>query len=145
MINGVIIAARATHDCGKTTAIRSIWFYLKQNNASVVSENFHSQGPGKPEDVQAVLEYKGVRIGISSMGDPGIDQTGILDEFVKKGCRIVTCACRIWGGTKEPIDALADNWDIRYIHPADYGFISADAIWRELMTAIRLIKLVDRD
>ena len=145
MIQGVIIAARATHDCGKTTAIRSIWFYLKKNHASVVSEEFNSQGPNKPEDVRAVLEYRGVRIGISSMGDPGIDQTGILDEFAKDGCRIVICACRIWGGTKDPIDALASNWDIRYIHPADYGFISADAIWRELMTAIRLIKLVDRN
>ena len=145
MIKGVIIAARATYDRGKTTAIRSIWFYLKKNSAAVVSEKFNSQGPGKPEDVQAILEYAGVRIGISSMGDPGINQTGILDEFAKNGCRIIICACRIWGGTKEPIDALANDWDIRYIHPANHGYISADAIWNELMTAIRLIKLVDRD
>lgn len=143
MSNGVIIAARATKDCGKTTAIRSIWFYLKKRNAKVISEKeYDNQEPGKPGDVQAVLEYQGIKIGISSMGDPGIEQAEILDEFTKVDCRIIICACRTWGQTKDPIDALANSWDIRYIRDTDsgYGFISIDQMWDELMRAIHLMK-----
>ena len=140
-MNGVIIVARATADCGKTTAIRSTLFYLKMRNAVVISEQeFNNQGPHKPGDVKAVIEYQGIKIGISSMGDPGTNQTEILDEFIKNGCRIIICACRIWGGTKDPIDALKDRWEIRYIHTASYGFISLDTMWNELMQAIRMIK-----
>lgn len=143
MTNGVIIAARATADCGKTTAIRSILFYLKKCNATVIFEKeFDNQGPNKPGDVKAIIEYQGIKIGISSMGDPGTNQTEILDEFIKKGCRIIICACRIWGGTKDPIDALKDSWEIRYIPTADYGYISIDRMWDELMLAIRMVKFI---
>lgn len=139
-LNGVIIVARATGDCGKTTSIRSVWTFLKRTGASVIREElFDNQGPNKPGDVQAVLEYRGVKIGISSMGDPGTDQRKILDEFAKDGCRIIICACRTWGYTKDPIDALKNTWEIRYLGTADYGFISADTIWKEILLAIRVV------
>ena len=141
MKNGVIIAAKATYDCGKTTALRSIWFYLKKGGAIEIGEpKFYPQGSEKPEDVEAVLEYAGVRIGLSSRGDPGINQTEILKEFIDKDCKIIICACRIKGDTKDPIDALKGSWEIRYIPMADYGYISIDRMWNELMMAIRIIK-----
>ena len=141
MKNGVIIAAKATYDCGKTTAIRGIWLGLKKCGAREISgPDFYSQGADKPKDVKTILEYQGVKIGISSMGDPGINQPEILDEFIKQDCHIIICACRIWGGTKSPIDTLKASWEIRYVPTAVYGYISVDRIWDELMIAIRLIK-----
>ena len=144
MKNGVIIAAKATYDCGKTTAIRGVWLGLKKCGAQEITEpKFYSQGTGQPQDVEAVIEYKGVKIGISSRGDPGINQAAILDDFIKAECRIIICACRMKGDTKAPIDALKDSWDIRYIHTAAYGYISVDTMWNELMQTIRIIKFVE--
>ena len=143
MKNGVIIAAKATYDCGKTTAIRGIWLGLKKCGAQEISgPKFYSQGTSKPQDVEAVMEYKGVKIGISSRGDPGINQTAILDNLIKEKCRIIICACRMKGDTKAPIDALKDHWEIRYIPTAIHGYISVDNMWDELMVAIRLINFV---
>ena len=144
MNNGVIIVAKASANCGKTTAIHSIWFYLKKCGAvELLEPECFVFGADKSEDVKAVLAYQGIRIGISSMGDPGIDQSAILDDFIKQDCRIIICACRTKGSTLDPIVALKDAWDIRYIREtaSGYGFISIDQIWGELMLAIRLIKL----
>ena len=142
--HGIIIAACATDNCGKTMALRSIWFYLKKNNAKVISEQeFNNQGGDKPGDVIAVLEYQGIRIGISSMGDPGIDQEKILDTFIKDHCRIILCACRTKGFTKKAINLLRGTWDVRFFYPAAYRFISIDTLWNELMLAIRMIKFAD--
>ena len=52
MKNGVIIAAKATYDCGKTTAIRGVWLGLKKCGAQEITEpKFYSQGTGQPQDV----------------------------------------------------------------------------------------------
>ena len=143
MKNGMIIAAKATYDCGKTTAIRGIWLGLKKCGAKEISEpEFYSQGADKPKDVEAVLEYQDVRIGLSSRGDPGINQTAILERLINQGCQIIICACRMKGDTKDPISALKDHWEISYRPTASYGLISVDDIWNELMTAIRIINFL---
>ena len=140
---GIIIAAKAAKDSGKTVAIRRVWTWLKEQKPAVIQEKIHEYHDSKKEDdVTAVLEYQGVRIGISSKGDPGIDQEGILNDFIKDGCRIIICACRTKGQTKDPIDALQNAWDIRYIVPAEDGFISKEDFLNAVKTAIRQLKSV---
>ena len=121
-----------------------ILLLLKKNEATVISEKIsnHRVG-GKPADVLAILEYQGIKIGISSKGDPGIEQDKILNIFIKNNCRIILCACRTQGLTKKPLDTLRNTWDIRFVYPAEYRFISIDTLWNELMLAIRLIKLTN--
>ena len=148
MFNGIIIAAKATKDCGKTTAIRSILFYLtKRHNAKVMphpdlNPDLNNKYPGVPGDVSAILEYQNIKIGISSMGDSGPETKKLLDIFIKNDCNIIVCACHSWGATMAPIVALTDSWNIQYVYPVNHGFISIDQMWNELTQAIRLIKLV---
>ncbi len=137
---GIIIAAKAAKDSGKTVAIRGVWKWLKVQKSAVIQEEIHEyHDPNKQDDVTAVLEYQGVRIGISSWGDPGIDQEGILSSFILLECRIIVCACRTWGQTKEPIDALQARWDIRYIGPAEDGYICKEKFLDEVKHAIQQV------
>lgn len=138
---GIIIAATAVGNSGKTTAIRGTWDALKSQGANVISEDIQKcRIPGKVGDVTGVLEYQGVRIGISSWGDPGINQKGILQDFIQAKCRIIICACRTWGQTKDPIDALQKSWVIRYLGPAKNGFVSRNDVENEVKKAVQEIK-----
>ena len=137
---GIIIAAKAAKDSGKTVAIRRVWTWLKEQKSAVIQEKIHEYHDSKKEDdVTAVLEYQGVRIGISSKGDPGIDQEGILNDFIKDGCRIIICACRTRWTTKEPIDALQDSWRVYYVGPSEDGFISKEEMLEEIKMAVQKI------
>ena len=72
---GIIIAAKDAMNSGKTTAVLNAWEWLKEQRSDVIREEIHDvHDTGKPIDVTSVLEYQGVRIGISSKGDPGMDQ-----------------------------------------------------------------------
>lgn len=138
---GIIIAAKAAKDSGKTTAVLNVWRWLKGQSAKKISEEINEyHNPEKQDDVTAVLEYQGILIGISSKGDPGIDQAGILDAFIKAGCRVIVCACRTWGQTREPIDALQQTWIIRYIGPVKDGFVFSDDILDAVKKAVQEIK-----
>ena len=137
----VIIAARAKRDSGKTTAIREAWTWLKEQGAEVIKEEIHEyHDPQKQDDVTAVLEYQGIQIGISSWGDPGIDQQEILNGFIQTGCRVIVCACRTKWSTKEPIDALQESWCIRYVVRAEDGYIPKDAFLNEVKKVIQKVK-----
>ena len=138
---GVIIAAKAAKDSGKTVAVRAVWKWLKEQGAKVVKEEIHEyHDPKKPDDVTAVLEYQGIKIGISSWGDPDIDQQGTLKDFIQAGCRVIVCACRTWGQTRDPIDALQDSWCIRYVVRGEDGFIPKDAFLDDVKKAIQEVK-----
>ncbi len=135
---GIIIVAKATKNSGKTVAVRGVWKWLKEQKSAVIQEEIHEyHDPKKQDDITAVFKYRGVRIGISSWGDPGMDQEGILNVFIQLECHIIVCACRTWGQTKDPIDALRDSWDVRYIGPAEDGFIPKDDFLNEVKKAIQ--------
>lgn len=137
---GIIIAARGRHDTGKTTAVNHVLSWLEQNGAVVLKKDVIEYDGGKTDDFSAVLEYQGIRIGISSMGDPGVEQEKILNGFIADGCRVIVCACRTWGQTRAPIDALQESWCIRYVVCAEDGFIPKDAFLDDVKKAIQGVK-----
>jgi len=138
---GIIIAAKAAMNSGKTTAVLGVWEWLKEQKSDVIREEIHDvHDTGKLIDITSVLEYQGIRIGISSKGDPGMDQEGILNGFIQDKCHIIVCACRTKLSTKEPIDALQDTWDIRYIGPAEDGYICKEKFLDEVKDAIQEAK-----
>ena len=137
---GIIIAARGKHDTGKTTAVNHVLSWLVQNGAAVLKKDVIEYDGGKTDDFSAVLEYQGIRIGISSMGDPGVEQEKILNGFIADGCRVILCACRTKGATKEPIVALRKCWDVYFIVPEDDGFIPKDELLVTVQKAVQSVK-----
>ncbi|MBO4492632.1 MAG: hypothetical protein J5944_14885 [Lentisphaeria bacterium] len=133
---GIIIAAKGTMNRGKTTAVLGVWEWLKSQGAQSIREPKKEYQNEKPVDVNEILEYQGILIGISSKGDPGIDQEKILDDFIQAKCRIIVCACRTKLSTKEPIDALRETWSVRYFDPAEDGFIPQEAFLDAVKKAI---------
>lgn len=51
-------------------------------------------------DIKVIIEYKGIKIGIESQGDPNSRQPNSIKEFISKNCDIIIGTCRTSGETK---------------------------------------------
>ena len=92
----IVLVAKGKHDTGKTTAICQMKDFLLSIGAKVIN----TYNAVSNNDVNMVVEYNGIKIGISSAGDPGLNQKEILTVFIEMNCNIIICACRTRGSTK---------------------------------------------
>lgn len=102
MVQKTIIANYGGPNLGKTKSIGLAYELLKR----VADKDF-----GKiyvdHDDFCAWMEINGVKVGISSQGDPWSHQKQWLDDLVAKGCDIILAACRHSGATVTVIEDCA--------------------------------------
>ena len=80
---------------------------LKELHSSVVNV-IYDDG-----DITATIDVNGTLIGIESQGDPNSRMFKTLPELVVRGCKIIVCACRTSGATKERVSSLKkEGFDI---------------------------------
>lgn len=58
-------------------------------------------------DICATVDFEGIRVGISSLGDPDSEQEMWLDELVGMECDIIVCASRTKGRTVRAVEERA--------------------------------------
>jgi hypothetical protein len=95
----LVIANSGITDRGKTQALKKVIEDLLSNGAKEVERKSYPID----EDVTAILDYKGIRIGIETQGDPGSRLFSSLKDFIKKECEIIVCACRTSGNTYKEV------------------------------------------
>ena len=88
MINKLVIANRGAGYIGKSSSVRSVYQLLKDNGHKLLVEEW--QG----EDIKAIFDINGVKVGIESQGDPGYDMEKTMEEFVGTNCDIIITSCR---------------------------------------------------
>ncbi len=91
------------YNTGKTKTINAVYQLLREGAKSICFEN---EGR-KKDDIVAMLEFKGIRVGFISAGDsvePDKYSKGMRNNFArirKLDCQILLCACRTSRETKK--------------------------------------------
>ena len=119
MINKLVIANRGAGYIGKSSSVRSVYQLLKDNGHKLLVEEW--QG----EDIKAIFDINGVKVGIESQGDPGYDMEKTMEEFVGTNCDIIITSCRTRLDTyHKVIDYLGEEngydilWAAHYVYQA---------------------------
>ena len=115
-------------EVGKSRSIKAIFHVLKHRKdlgeldftyeVLLGSDEFPNT-----EDLKAILYYRGVTIGLESQGDPKSRIVASIEEFVKKGCDIIMCACRTKG---KDVRAIKKACKKDYIFMAAPNFVIKD-------------------
>ena len=84
---------------GKTESVRALWEKLDTSHKPPLHEI--------NRDICATVDFEGIRVGISSLGDPDSGQEMWLDELVGKECDIIVCASRTKGRTVRAVEERA--------------------------------------
>lgn len=103
MIQPTIIANYGDWNLGKTESI--ILAYKKLREVAASDTVLHTD----KDDVCAVLEINGVKVGICSQGDPRSCQKGWMETLVANRCTIILAACRHYGATVDLILSYKDQ------------------------------------
>ena len=103
MVQPTIIANYGDWDLGKTKSILTAYLILKEVASS--HEILHTD----KDDVCALLEINGVKVGICSQGDPKSCQKGWMETLVAKDCTIILAACRYDGATATLIESYQNK------------------------------------
>lgn len=104
-----LIALKGPGNTGKSATLKKVYELLKAKypHASVRHEITN-------HDVRAIMEIKGLKVGIESQGDPGSRLSDSLDLFIREQCVIIVCATRTWGATVKAVERHASEFDIRW-------------------------------
>lgn len=119
MMNKLVIANRGAGYIGKSSSVRSVYQLLKDNGHKLLVEEW--QG----EDIKAIFDINGVKVGIESQGDPGYDMEKTMEEFVGTNCDIIITSCRTRLDTYHKVtDYLGEEngydilWAAHYVYQA---------------------------
>ena len=82
-----ILMLKGKGNCGKTTTIKKVLDVLLKESQMIEKEAAYEP------DCLCVLLYKGLKIGIFSMGDYAREIVAKIDEYAEKGCDVFLCAC----------------------------------------------------
>ena len=106
-MNKLIIVNKGHAGVGKSSSIKLVFEKLKELHSSVVNV-IYDDG-----DITATIDVNGTLVGIESQGDPNSRMFKTLPELVVRGCKIIVCACRTSGATKERVSSLKkEDFDI---------------------------------
>ena len=118
-MNKLVIANRGARYIGKSSSVRSVYQLLKDNGHKLLVEEW--QG----EDIKAIFDINGVKVGIESQGDPGYDMEKTMEEFVGTNCDIIITSCRTRLDTYHKVtDYLGEEngydilWAAHYVYQA---------------------------
>lgn len=104
-----IIANYGDPDLGKTTCVKLVCDKLSKVAEDVQVLYTPEQLNG---DICVIVTINGVKVGISSQGDPRSAQKPLLDELVGNGCPIIITACRYMGATERNVESFQPEYRI---------------------------------
>jgi hypothetical protein len=111
-----MIVVRGSHNTGKTQSIKKVYEIIiklkdtyKSLEIEVLDYSEHSKG-----DFKAVFKYKGKKIGIESLGDPGSKHKERLKELAEDNCEIIITASRTNGETHESVLSIMKEYDYNF-------------------------------
>lgn len=99
-----MICFYAPANSGKTSSIRKVSRMLDGTHLMLEDDY----------DFVEVIDKDGIRIGLSSKGDPNSNAEGIK-KLIKENCGIIVCASRTRGGTVDIVQQLAKENDFKVI------------------------------
>src|SRR3972149_2553681 len=118
-----IIALKGIGNSGKSMSIKRAYTILKYkySDVGILYEKVMV-------DVKAIITIKNKIIGVESQGDPTSRLTESLEEFSRKGCNIILCATRTYGGTVEAVKNMESEYQIQWIlkNKSEESLISVD-------------------
>lgn len=116
-MNKTIIGVWNNENTGKSGSILEAYKILLAKRAkidySITGIASYSNPDVNNNEVVAVLDYKGIKIGIESQGDPTGRQFNTLPDLVQHHCDIIICASRCGGKTCTLIDTtIRSGYDL---------------------------------
>lgn len=125
-------------NAGKTSTIRRVDEILQSYGAKLVKVLFEEYDFGKE------YMFRGHKIGILSLGDPGSAQSEHLDHLAIDECDIIICASRSKGTTCDAVSKVASsNYDRYWISPLyEYDRLHPLAVDMHELNANFLIKAI---
>lgn len=93
----LVIANRGSGNIGKSSSVKAVFQLLKDKGHKLLIEEW--QG----EDIKAIFEIEGVKVGVESQGDPDSQMEPTMEAFVDAGCEIIVTACRTKSHTFEKV------------------------------------------
>ena len=138
----LVIANRGVGGIGKSSAIKAVYKLLKDKGYNPDEEVW--QG----DDIKAIFKIDGVKIGISSQGDPGSCMKDNIKDFVKKGCEIIVTACRMKGDTYRKVYyelGEEQDYDIIWYGHYVYQVLKAEEIHKifNMRYAEQVVRLIE--
>lgn len=138
-----IIAVEGTANIGKSSVIREFRQQLHASKHSI--EYLESDFTKKGGDFTEIFTIDGVRMGIVSEGDPGYGLKENLIKMTSLDCKIILCACRTKGETRNNVyDVIEQGYE--YYKFSNLFGGSTSTIDKDTMnkwSAELLMKLVD--
>lgn len=141
-MNKLVIANRGTGQIGKSSSIKAVYQLMKDKGYALITEEW--QG----EDIKAIFEIKGVKVGIESQGDPDSLMEPTMEAFVIENCEIIVTASRTKSFTyKKVTDYLGDEngydiiWASHYVYQAPNADETRDLL--NTRYAQQVLQLID--
>lgn len=101
-----IFALRGKGASGKSSTIRILHNFLKENSYAVIDTNINPQGG----DFRTIFARNGKRVGITSSGDTFDLVYDNLEFLISSGCTICVCACRTYDRYGHGSNAAIDSF-----------------------------------
>lgn len=121
-MNKLVIANRGAGYIGKSSSVRAVYQLLKDKGYKLLVEEW--QG----EDIKAIFEVDGVKVGVESQGDPSSQMGETMEKYVEAGCDIIVTACRTKSDTYHKVtDYLGEEngydvlWAAHYVYQAPFA------------------------
>lgn len=107
-MNKLVIANSHKEKHGKSSSVKEVFNQLSTKYPANVRVIINDG------DIKAIIEVKGIKVGIESQGDPNSRMPQSMDDFVAAGCDIIVTACRTKWTTydKVDIDLRSNRYDI---------------------------------
>ena len=121
-MNKLVIANRGAGYIGKSSSVRAVYQLLKDKGHKLLVEEW--QG----EDIKAIFEVDGVKVGVESQGDPSSQMGETMEKYVEAGCDIIVTVCRTKSDTYHKVtDYLGEEngydvlWAAHYVYQAPFA------------------------
>ena len=133
---------------GKTLALRAMCSKLINDGAKIFSFNAYCpvwqlsladlNNKSILGDIEVLLIYKDIHIGIFSCGDPGYDDEILkhIKDFQKTSCELILCATRTRGATKQAVKENSNGYEVKWFAEKEGDFIDHNKLWNEIQSII---------
>lgn len=106
-----MIAVQGVANVGKSTSIRYAYDLLRESHSTETFESILDHG-----DIDVVITIKGIKVGITSKGDPSTGLSDRLTKLVDKGCKVIICSARTSGDTDLTVKKFSKQYWIKWIY-----------------------------
>lgn len=109
MVTKTIIANYGDPNLGKTKSV--IMAYEKLQQVAEKEDVLYTPAQLNG-DICVILTINGIKVGVSSQGDPWSAQKSLLDELVGNDCQIILTACRYYGVTEQNVKSFKPDYRV---------------------------------